>query len=255
MATPSLYADLSHYYDLLCANIDYREQCEFALRANQLWGNGGRHYLDMACGSGALLNHFFAAGFDCSGLDISADMLALAAKRCPQARLFCADMSDLETASPLDFISCFLYSVHYCTSIAKLQQTFQRVYTALAPGGLFCFDAVDKDCIANDQGHSHSTNLPDGHLRFQTRWHYRGTGDLLDLHIDIHETTGSGQRHYAEHHAMAATNVPAIEKMLQDVGFDVVILEHELEHMSEWQGTNGNVVFCAVKAVHPHLPV
>lgn len=74
-----LYADLAHYYDLLCANIDYKEQCEFALRANKLLGNGGRGYLDLACGSGALLSHFLAAGFECSGLDLSADMLTMAA--------------------------------------------------------------------------------------------------------------------------------------------------------------------------------
>jgi len=248
MAAPSLYADLSHYYDLLCANIDYREQSEFALRANKLWGNGGHHYLDMACGSGALLPYFLAAGFDCSGLDISADMLAIAAKRCPQARLFCADMSDLESTTTLDFISCFLYSIHYCASVAKLQQTFQRVYSVLAPGGLFCFDAVDKDCIANDQGHSHSLRLPDCDLRFQTRWHYSGAGDLLALHIDIRETTDTQQRHFTEHHAMTAIKVPVIKQMLQATGFEVVVLEHDLVRLSEWQGINGNVLFCAIKS-------
>lgn len=248
MSAPSLYADLSHYYDVLCSNIDYREQCEFAVRAAKLWGNGGRRYLDLACGSGALLPHFSAAGFDCSGLDISADMLALAAKRCPQARLFCTDMSDLEVTDSLDFISCFLYSIHYCAPIAKLQQTFRRVYAALAPGGLFCFDAVDKDCIANDQGHGHSAALSNCHLRFQTRWYYRGTGDRLDLHIDIHERCDSQQRHYTEQHVMTAVNVTTIQRMLEVAGFEVVVLEHDFTHLSTWQGTNGNVLFCAVKA-------
>lgn len=253
MAVPSLYADLSHYYDLLCANIDYRQQCEFAVRVNKLWGNRGRQYLDIACGSGALLAHFSEAGFDCSGLDISADMLALAAQRCPQARLFCADMSDLNSTNSLDLISCFLYSIHYCASIAKLQQTFERVFSSLAPGGLFCFDSVDKSSIANDQGHSHSLNLADCALRFQTRWHYSGTGDLLDLHIDIKETVGSQHRYYTEHHAMTATKVFSIAQMLRDAGFEVVILEHDLERLCEWQGVNGNVVFCAIKSANPPL--
>jgi len=253
MTAPSLYADLSHYYDLLCSDINYREQSEFALRANQCLGNGGRQYLDMACGSGVLLEHFFRAGFECSGLDISADMLALAAERCPEAQLMCADMSDLQAADSLDLITCFLYSIHYCASIAKLQQTFQSVFAALAPGGMFCFDAVDKDQVANDQGHVHRTQVPNGHLRFQTRWHYSGAGDRLNLHIDIQETIDGRQRHYSEQHAMTAVSVSALQRMLQEAGFEVTVLEHDFARLSQWQGTSGNVVFCAVKAADANV--
>src|SRR5690606_16978193 len=178
MAGTSLYADLSHYYDLLCSNINYKEQSDFLLRANRFLGNGGQNYLDLACGSGVLLSHFADAGFTCSGLDVSADMLAMAAQRCPQANLICQDMSEIATAQPMDLISCFLYSVHYCASIPLMQKTFKNVYAALASGGVFCFDSVDKSCVANDEGHFHYLALAnEKELRFQTRWHYGGHGD------------------------------------------------------------------------------
>lgn len=247
MHKTSLYSDLSYYYDVLCSNIDYREQCEFALRANKLWGNGGRSYLDLACGSGKLLSHVAAAGFDCSGLDISADMLLLAARQCPQAQLICSDMSSLNTPAAFDLVSCFLYSIHYCASIAALQQTFEQVYTALTPGGLFCFDTVDKDRIANDRGHEYQAMLPEGRLRFHNRWNYCGSGDRLELHIDIHEYTAGGQRHYSECHAMTAVNVSAIQHLLETTGFSVVVLEHDFTRLAAWQGSSGNVVFCATR--------
>lgn len=160
-------------------------------------------------------------------------------------------MSDLEITKSFDFISCFLYSIHYCASITKLQQTFQRVYHALAPGGLFCFDAVDKDSIANDQGHCHNSILYNSRLSFQTRWHYKGSGDLLTLYIDIQETRDGQPRTHAEHHTMTAVKVADIRQMLQMIGFDVVVLEHDFTRLAAWQGVNGNVVFCAVKTSSP----
>lgn len=247
MSSPPLYADLSQYYDVLCANIDYREQCEFALRANKIWGNGGKKYLDLACGSGNLLAHFANADFTCSGLDISAEMLKLAQIRCPTAQLICADMKELITAEPQDLISCFLYSTHYCASIPAIQQTFAKVFAALAPGGLFCFDAVDKDSIANDEGHVHALNHNGGELRFQTRWHYSGHGDAMDLHIHIHETQQQQQFHYQDRHRMTAININVLKQMLEDAGFSVVILEHDFGRLTEWQGASGNVIFCANK--------
>lgn len=246
MSSPPLYADLSHYYDVLCSNIDYREQFDFAVRANTIWGNGGRKYLDLACGSGSLLTHF-SADFTCSGLDISEDMLKLAQLRCPEATLICADMKELSPAEPQDLISCFLYSTHYCASIAAIQQTFARVFESLAPGGLFCFDAVDKDSIANDNGHVHSLRHDGNELRFQTRWHYRGHGDAMDLHINIGEIQQQQQFHFQDRHHMTAVTIHALRQMLESTGFTVIILEHNFSCLTEWRGVNGNVIVCASK--------
>jgi len=249
MSSPPLYADLSHYYDVLCSNIDYREQYDFAVRASGIWGNGGKRYLDLACGSGSLLSHFSTAGFICSGLDLSADMLKLAQQRCPTATLICADMKELSTAEPQDLISCFLYSTHYCASIPAIAQTFAKVFESLAPGGFFCFDAVDKDSIANDEGHLHSIHHNDCELRFQTRWQYSGHGDAMNLHISIREIQQQQQqRHYQDQHRMTAVKIDALRQMLEDTGFSVIILEHDFGRLTEWQGINGNVIFCATKS-------
>jgi SAM-dependent methyltransferase len=238
-----LYGDLSHYYDLLCADVDYAEQANFALRANGLLGNGGRRYLDLACGSGAHLPHFVNAGFDCVGLDISAPMLVLAAARCPQARLLEQDMSSLKMNQELDFITCFLYSLHYSHPLSQYQQTLQRVYDALAPGGLFCFDAVDKHSVANDIGYTHKMTVDASTLAFHSRWFYSGSGDRLDLHVQIRDQ----QQQYNEHHVMTAVGITQIQNLLETVGFSVNIFERNFNRLIPWQGKNGNVVFCANK--------
>ena len=46
---------------------------------------------------------------------------------------------------------------------------------------------------------------------------------------------------------MTAVNINLLSHMLQDEGFSVVILEHDFGRLTEWQGINGNVIFCAHK--------
>jgi len=264
MSTPSLYADLSHYYDILCANIDYLEHSQFLMRASKARGNAGMRYLDLGCGSGVLLNYFYDAGYSCHGLDISEQMLKLAAQRCPNAQLIRASMCDLSLDSPQDLISCFLYSIHYCQSIAEIQQTFSRVFDALSPEGLFCFDAVDKNCIANDNGQIHTVKNAVSELRFQSRWCYHGDSDPGDsslelnrrtdedsdqmvLHLDIRETRDEQEFHYQERHRMTAVTVATLRDLLCATGFEVMIFEHDFSRMSLWSGDTGNTIFCATK--------
>ncbi len=78
MSANILYTDLSAYYDLLCADIDYYVQSASVKRLNQLFGNGGKLHLDLACGTGPHVRHFLDFGFTCSGLDLNQPMLALA---------------------------------------------------------------------------------------------------------------------------------------------------------------------------------
>ena len=82
MSVNALYTDLSGYYDLMCADIDYQAQSHCIHRLQQLFGNGGARHLDMACGTGPHIRHFIDAGYASSGLDIHQPMLDLAAARC-----------------------------------------------------------------------------------------------------------------------------------------------------------------------------
>ena len=41
MSHNAIYTDLSGYYDLMCADIDYPAQSQCVQRIHQLFGNGG----------------------------------------------------------------------------------------------------------------------------------------------------------------------------------------------------------------------
>ena len=173
----TLYNDLSGYYDLMCADIDYQAQSHCVHRLQQLFGNGGRRHLDLACGTGPHVRHFLDAGYASSGLDINQPMLDRAAQRCPEAHFALQDMCAFEFDEPLDLITCFLYSIHYSASIERLKACIASVHGALAAGGVFCFNAVDRERIDNALSVTHSVQHEGSEFTFSSGWHYPGTGE------------------------------------------------------------------------------
>ena len=132
----ALYTDLSGYYDLMCADIDYQAQSQSARRLHQFFGGDGRSHLDLACGTGPHIRHFLDAGYQSSGLDLNQPMLDKALLRCPEASFMQQNMCDFELAEQVDLITCFLYSIHYSASIKNLQTCIASVVKALKPGGV-----------------------------------------------------------------------------------------------------------------------
>lgn len=183
MTTNALYTDLSGYYDLMCADIDYPAQSRQVQRLYQLFGNRGKSYLDLACGTGPHLRQFVDAGFSATGVDINLPMLELARQRCPEAQFFQQDMATLELPYQLDLVSCFLYSIHYNQSLTQLQNCIAAVHQKLNPGGIFCFNAVDKTTIDNHPGIKRRLRQDNGDFTFQSNWFYSGQGDQQFLQL------------------------------------------------------------------------
>jgi SAM-dependent methyltransferase len=250
MHTPgNLYADLAGYYDQFCNEVDYAEQCHFAVRAFDCFASsGGRDYLDLACGTGKHLALMQEQGFAASGLDNSAEMLRQAAARCPGAQLLLCDLAAFDHRSEFDLITCFLYSVHYSHPTSALDTTLKRAWSALKPGGVFVFNAVDARGISDRRV---TTQLMDGDskLTFQSGWQYPGQGEVMDLKLSITRDSPEGRQTWQDHHTMTALTLPQLSTMLESAGFDVTLLEHDYRVMVPWDGESFNAI---VVATRPH---
>ncbi|MGB4248480.1 MAG: class I SAM-dependent methyltransferase [Pseudohongiellaceae bacterium] len=247
--TGNLYADLSEYYDQFCAEVDYARQCEFAERAFACFASsGGREYLDLACGTGQHLADMQRRGFVASGLDNSAHMLAQAQLRCPDAQLLLCDIAAFEQVAQFDLITCFLYSIHYSHPTAALAQTLRRAWLALKPGGLFLFNAVDVAGIRNDKRVTTQLQHGNASLRFESGWEYRGEGDVLDLFLHITKQSAANTRCWSDHHTMTAVTFPQLRLMLEEVGFQVTLLEHDYDMLQPLGGKAFNAIVVATKS-------
>ena len=246
MPSTALYTDLSSYYDLMCADINYRKQSHYVRRLHQIFGNQGKDYLDLACGTGPHVRHFIDYGYRASGLDINQPMLDIAQARCPEAHFTLKDMSNFEVVEQLDLISCFLYSIHYNDGILKLQECIASAHAALKPGGLFCFNAVDKNTIDNSEGIKHALEHNNSQFTFQSNWHYSGAGDKQTLQLRIAKTTKGLIETWHDQHPMVAISFQQLRAFLLPY-FDVHIFEHDFDKIVPWDEASGNAIFVGVK--------
>ena len=246
MSANALYTDLSCYYDLMCADIDYKAQSNCIRRLQQIFANDGKAHLDLACGTGPHVRHFTDFGYRSAGLDINQAMLDIAQTRCPEAQFTWQDMSTFTVTEPVDLITCFLYSIHYNHGIEKLQQCIASVHRALKLGGIFCFNAVDRNHINNDSFTRHTTAYEGSLFTFRSAWNYSGHGEMQTLKLRIEKTSAGKSKRWDDEHTMVACSFAQLQEMLEPF-FTVYVFEHDYEKISPWDKSSGNAIFTCVK--------
>lgn len=246
MSSNAIYTDLSGYYDLMCADIDYQAQSQCIHRLQQLLGNAGKRHLDLACGTGPHVRHLLDMGYLSSGLDINQPMLDRARQRCPEAVFSLQDMCDFTLEQPADLVTCFLYSIHYSAGLERLRSCIASVHRALVPGGLFCFNAVDKSRIDNGAWVSHNVEHADGLFNFSSGWHYSGSGERQSLKLRIERTAADERTVWHDEHAMVAVELTELVALLQPY-FEVHVLEHDYRTILPWDHASGNAILACVK--------
>lgn len=246
MSENALYTDLSGYYDVMCADIDYQAQSSSILRLHQIFGNSGKAHLDLACGTGPHVRYFIDSGYQSNGLDINQPMLDIAKNRCPEAQFSLQDMSTFSVTEPVDLITCFLYSIHYNANIEKLKECIASVYRALQVDGIFCFNVVDKHKIDNSLFARHSVQHAEAMLSFSSGWNYSGDGEQQSLKVSIEKATAQDTHVWHDEHPMVALTFIELLEILKPY-FEVHIFEHDYEKIVPWDKVSGNAIFTCIK--------
>jgi SAM-dependent methyltransferase len=101
--------------------------------------------VDLGCGSGIWARALVDAGFEVVGVDVSADMLAIARERAPEARFVHASLLDAELppcAAVTAISEPFNYAFDPRVGRETLAALMRRVHDVLRPGGLLLFDVL-----------------------------------------------------------------------------------------------------------------
>lgn len=102
--------------------------------------------LDLGCGTGQLAAHFLAAGYAVTGLDLSPEMLAHAARNnaaavaAGRARFVQADAADFAVDGAFGLIVSTFDTLNHLPDLNALRGCFRSARRVLAPGGFFVFD-------------------------------------------------------------------------------------------------------------------
>ena len=137
----TFYEDFSKVYDSVMDQELYDQWLAFTKRHLP---ENTKSIFELACGSGALSVRLAELGYAVTGLDISQEMLDLAAKKADQAGVkidfIAGDMRDLPADKKYDAVTCYSDSLCYLVDENEMQQAFDGVANLLDDGGTFIFD-------------------------------------------------------------------------------------------------------------------
>jgi SAM-dependent methyltransferase len=131
------YADFARFYDEIMG--DRSAIIERTRGYIERYMPQARSLLELGCGTGALLAGL-APGLSVTGVDLSPEMLAIAARTAPGARLVRADITGFSLGASFDVVICVFDTLNHVPSFAGWTGMFDRVHAHLAEGGLFVFD-------------------------------------------------------------------------------------------------------------------
>ncbi len=138
-ADATLYTD-THLYDTMTWGDCEPLYLEAALHS-------GGPVLELGCGTGRMLLPMAQRGLKITGIDQSAEMLAVTRQRLVTAGVSASivegDMSRFRFAEPFAFIFSAINSLSHLTQPGALRSCFASVRSALRPGGRFMFDIVN----------------------------------------------------------------------------------------------------------------
>lgn len=226
------YGRFAEVYDLMNADqhslkmVDYT----FSILKRFKFDPRGARALELCCGTGSAIERLADAGLKMSGLDQSAEMLAIAARKLkgrritlykkslPRFRLL--DRNDSKQLVTFDLVTCFYDSLNYLSTEKKLGETFDTVARHLNSGGLFIFDLNTVEAFKNLWGE----NMYSG-FRKDMAWIWRNEfvpeKKLANCHATFFVRKGKLWERFEETHTEYAYNNSVIRKLLKEAGLKV----------------------------------
>jgi SAM-dependent methyltransferase len=198
-----------------------------------------KRVIDAGCGAGPLTAALLAAGFDVTGIDRSAELLALAEAAAPGAQFLCASIYEAmlprcEAVIALGEPLTYHDEIEFAD--ARVQRFFRCVSEVLPSGGIFIFDLIE-------------TGEPSLTGRF-----WKSSGDwavggetvedagarTLTRRIETFRRAGDLYRRSEETHQVRIFDSQAVARWLEECGFTV---ETGTTYGTQEQGPRRRVFF------------
>lgn len=215
------YAKFATVYDELMIDIPYDRYVDLIDLAAS--GIEGKKILDIGCGTGLLSAKLAKQGGKVTAVDLSTDMLQVAAKRAESLQLpiefINQPMQELTGHHGFDIAIIPIDSLNYVTKTAEVQQTFERIYDALRPGGVLLFDV--HSTFKTDVIFMESPFVYDDE-RIAYIWQTEPGEDLHAVYSTLAFFVKTETQHYErfdEVHLQRTFPVHDYVQMLQDAGF------------------------------------
>ena len=217
------YTMLARYYDRLTGDVPYERWADYIQRHFRRHRGDVRTVAELACGTGSLARLLAQRGYQVTAVDRSADMLCEADQKCQglNVLLLCQDLSRLRLLQPVDAAVCCLDSLNYITRPSLLRRTFQRVYRALNPGGIFLFDVKTPSALEGADGQIYLDETEEIYCVWRGEYFPRRRVCGYGIDLFVRQLDGSWIRG-EEYHEEYAYTMEELEDWLREAGFTAI---------------------------------
>ena len=215
------YHNLAVSYDRLTNDVDYGATVEFYMQILDREGLAPRTAVDLACGTGSVALLLAEKGMDVVGVDMSAEMLCVAAQKAQEQQnppfFVCQPLQELQLPRGVDLAVCALDSLDYITDPADCQEAIRRIYRVLNPGGCFIFDVNTPEKLRAMDGQMFLDEDDDVYCVW--RGEFDQQTNICTYWMDLFQRNGSAWQRSYEEHREYAYSADQLKTYLRQAGF------------------------------------
>ena len=221
-----MFSKSAHFYDALYSWKDYPAEAKVLHGLIVDAAPGARTLLDVACGTGAHLEHL-AAFFEVSGLDLDPELLALARERVPEATLYVGDMRSFDLERRFGAVTCMFSSIGYVREVSRLADAVKAMASHLEPGGVLILEpwfGADEF----DDGRTDELEARDGDLQIKRIAFSRKEGSLsfVDFRYEVRRGDGPLET-FTEEHVMGLFSDDEYRNAIRGAGLELLAFDPE----------------------------
>jgi len=220
-----LFSRSARIYDAIYASIrDYPREAAQLDRLIQERRPGAKKLLDVACGTGAHLEHL-ADRYEVEGLDLDAEMLAVARERLPDVTFHRGDMTSFDLDKRFDAVMCMFSSIGYVRTEQGLRSAIASMTCHLDAGGLLVVEPwLTPDDWKDRFAAAVFVDQPELKIARLSAHEREGTLATITFHYLV--GTPDGVEHFTERHETGLFTVEQHLEAFRAAGLDV---EHDPE--------------------------
>lgn len=179
------------------------------------------HIVSLGCGSGILLEDFVKHGFLATGIDVSAEMLEIARRRAPGARLEHDSYRNVRIPS-CEAVTAIGEVLNYqfdeeLKGLKTLKKLFRRVHASLPVGGILMFDLATPRRSTAEEEKTRWWDEEDWALMLKVST----DGKRLTRHIVAFRKLVNMYRRSQETHVLRLYRPQKVKRLLKQTGFRV----------------------------------
>ena len=215
------YHDLAFSYDRLTSDVDYEKIVAFYHEVLEKENIHPRTAVDLACGTGSVALLLAREGLQVVGVDLSEEMLTVAAQKAQEASVFvqftCQSLQEMKLPRGVDLAVCALDGLDYILDPADCAEAIRRVYKALNPGGIFIFDVNTPEKLRAMDGQVFLDEDDDVYCVW--RGEFDAESNICSYGMDLFQRRGYvWERSFEEHREYAYTQ-EQLTVYLKEAGF------------------------------------